>query len=174
MKTSVRALTRSAVLAALAAVLLYLGAVLPSGRLALTAVAGLAALSVMLDFGGKWALGVYAVSALLGLLLSPAKGCAILYAAFLGWYPALKCLIERVRPRAAQWAIKFALFNAAVLALYFLARAVLAEALSALSESLPVWLLWLGANAVFLAYDFGLTGLTRFYVRRIAGKGNGV
>lgn len=174
MKTSIRALTRSAVLSALAAALLYLGAVLPSGRIALTAVAGLSALSVMLDFGGKWALGVYAVSALLGLLLAPAKSCAILYAVFLGFYPALKVLIERVRLRAAQWGIKLAVFNAVVLALYFLARAVLTDAISALPERLPVWLLWLGLNAVFFVYDLGLTGLIKTYVRRIAGKRNGV
>ncbi len=174
MKANTRALTRSAVSAALAVVLLYLGAIVPSGRLALTAVAGLAALFVMLDCGRKWAIGVFIVSALLALLLSPVKASAVLYAAFLGYYPALKILIERVRRPAVQWGIKLALFNAALLALYLLARAILTDTISELPSSLPMWLIWIGLNAVFLAYDVGMKGLIRVYVRRFAGKGNGV
>ncbi len=174
MKANTRALTRSAVSAALAVVLLYLGAIVPSGRLALTAIAGLATLFVMLDCGGKWALGVFTVSALLALLLSPVKASAVLYAAFLGYYPALKTLIERVRRPAAQWGIKLVLFNAVLLALYLLTHAILTDTLSELPSSLPMWLIWIGLNAVFLAYDIGLKGLIRVYVRRIAGKRNGV
>ncbi len=174
MKANTRALTRSAVSAALAVVLLYLGAVMPSGRLALTAVAGLAALFVMLDCGGKWSLGVFIVSALLALLLAPVKGSAVLYAAFLGYYPALKTLIERVRRPAAQWGIKLVLFNAVLLALYLLTHAILTDTLSELPSSLPTWLIWIGMNAVFLAYDVGLKGLIRVYIRHFSGKKNGV
>ena len=174
MKSNVRALTRSAVSAALAVVLLYIGTIVPSGRLALTAIAGLAALFVMLEHGGKWAAGVYAVSALLGLLLAPSKAAAILYAAFLGYYPALGSLIERLRSSVVRWVIKFALFNAVLAAMFFLANAVLSDSLSGVADALPAWLLWIGLNAVFFIYDLGLKGLKRFYVRRIAGKGNGV
>ena len=174
MNAKVRALTRSAVSAALAVVLLWLGAALPSGRLALTAVAGLAALFVMLECGGRWAFGVYLVSALLGFVLTPVKAGAVLYAALLGYYPALKCLIERIRSAALQWTCKLALFNAALFAVYLLARAVFADTVSALSSSLPLWAICIGLNAVFLVYDIGLKGLIRIYVRRFAGKRNGV
>lgn len=174
MKTNVRALTRSAVCAALSVVLLYLAALLPSGRLALTAVAGLAAMLVMLACGGKWAIGVYIVSAFLALLLTPSKTCAILYAAFLGYYPAISCQIERVRSQTAQWGIKFVLFNAAVAALFLLSRAILTDALPMKLQAWPLWIVWIGMNAVFLVYDIGLKGLKKIYVRRFVGKGNGV
>ncbi len=170
MKTNVRALTQSAVSAALAVVLLWIGSAIPSGKLAFTAIAGLAALFVMLRFGGKWAIGVYLVSMLLGLLLAPSKGYALLYAAFLGYYPALKSVIERVRQKFAQWAIKIALFNVVLAALFLLARTILTEMSGDWSASLPIWLLWVLINIVFVLYDFGLTGLIRIFVRRFAGK----
>lgn len=174
MKANIRALTHSAILAALAVVLLFISAIVPSGRLALAAVAGLAALLALLAFGGKWALGVYVVSTALGLLLVPSKGSAILYAVFLGYYPALKCIIERIRSCAAQWTVKLASFNAILIAMFLLARAILTDALSALPQSVPLWLLWIGMNVVFVVYDLGLKGLIRIYVRRFTGKRNGV
>ena len=174
MRGNIRYLTRSAAAAALAAVLVYLSGVLPSGRLALSAVAGISALLILLECGGKWALGVYIVSAALSLLLTPSKAYALLYAAFLGYYPALKCVIERIKSRLFQWVVKLAVLNAVLSVLFFFLRAKFAEALEAVPSSLPLWLLWIGINIVFLVYDLGLLGLIRLYVRRFAGQRNGV
>ena len=128
---------------------------------------------VMLECGGVWAFSVFIVSALLGFFLAPVKGSTILYIAFLGYYPALKILIERLKSKAAQWAIKLVLFNAVFLVLFLLARALLTDSLSGLSASAPMWLVWIGLNIVFLVYDFGLTGLIRVYIGRIARRKNG-
>lgn len=171
MRANVRALARGAVLTALATVLIYLGGVLPTWRLAITAIAGLAALAAMLLSGEKWAAAVFVLSALLSLLLAPVKVCAILYAVFLGYYPALKCLIERLRAKPLQWGVKLILLNVVLVCLYFLARSVLLDSISV--PALPVWILWIGVNVVFVVYDYGLTGLIRVFIRRIAGKGVG-
>ena len=160
-------LARCALLAALGTVLVYLASVLPSGRLALVAVAGLVSAAVVIHCGGKSAAAVFAVSAVLSLLLSPDKGNALLYAAFLGYYPALKSLIEHLHNRVFCWAVKLVLFNAVFALLWFLAQSLL---LGGMEVKLPLWLLWPGANVVFVLYDVGLSRLIGVYIRRFAGK----
>ena len=160
-------LARCAVLTALGTVLVYLASMLPSGRLALVAVAGLVGAAAVIHCGGKAAAGVFVVSALLSFLLSPDKGNALMYAAFLGYYPALKSLIERLRSLVAVWAVKLVLANGVFALLWFLARAVL---LDGTEIQLPLWLFWIGLNVVFVIYDIGLSRLIYVYVRRFAGK----
>lgn len=167
MKTRSGALARSALLAAVATVLICLCAVLPSGRVALTAIAGLCGMLALVHCGGKWAAAVYVVSAALSLLLAGDKGNALLYTCFLGYYPALKSLLERIHSKTWSWIAKFALFNAVLALLWFAARAVL---MADMDKMLPVPLLWLGANFIFFVYDIGLSRLIYVYIRNFAGK----
>lgn len=167
MKTKTKCLARSAIFAAVATALVCLCAVFPSGRLALIAIAGLCSALALIHCGGKWAAGVFAVSAVLSFLISPGKGNALLYASFFGYYPALKSLFERIHSRIAGWIAKFAVLNVAFAALWFLARAVLFEGVE---TPIPLPLLWVGINVVFFLYDIGLSRLISVYIRNFAGK----
>lgn len=165
MSGNTRKLTLAALLGALQLVLLLLSAVLPSGRLAFAALAGVLGAGILLECGLKHTILAYIAVSLLGLLLLPQKGMAALFALFFGYYPMVKSGAERLDRRWKEWLVKLGVFNLAFAAAYALLR------LGFLSGvELPgLWLgfLWLGANAVFVLFDLGFTALIAFYLQRV-------
>ena len=159
MKTNrTKKLAFSAIVTALSVVFLYVGALFDVLDLSAAALASLCVLWVTVEFGARWALAVYAATALLALLLLPAKLPAVLYAGLFGYYPPLKAFYERKLHGALVWVAKVATMNAAVLCMILVVRYVAAEAL---------WfeiLLLVTANIVFVLYDIAITRLMRAYV----------
>lgn len=167
MNVKTKKLTQSALIAALSSALLILSAVLPTGRLAVVAIAGLCMTVAVINCGAFYAAGAFAVSGVIGLLLSPVKGCAVAYLLFLGWYPIVKSPIEHIKSRTAEMMVKLLVFNAALAASYFAAVSLLMNDLNLSIESrLPGALMWLAANVVFVLYDFGLTQLIMAYLKK--------
>ena len=95
MKDKVRPLAYGSLSAAAGVLLLFLASVLPNGRLAVLCIATLCVAFIRMLSGWKWALGCYAVTAALSLLLLPSKAMPILYAAFFGYYPRILRLYSR-------------------------------------------------------------------------------
>lgn len=159
MKTNrTKKLAFSAIVTALAVVFLYVGALFDVLDLSAAALASICVLWIMVEFGTRWALAVYAAASILALLLLPVKLPAVLFAGLLGYYPPLKALYERKLHGILQWAAKLLTLNAAVLVMILVVRYVAAEAL---------WfevLLLVTANIVFVIYDIALTRLMRAYV----------
>ncbi len=156
-------LTRAGILTAMAAALLYAGAWVPRGGIALAALACLVGAVVLIECGTRWAVGHFAVTALLGLLLSPDKTPALWYALVLGPWPVLKHLIEALPSAAARWALKLAAFCACMAALYFLFSAAFTDAM----PQAPVYLLLPALAAVFVVFDIAFTRLIGLYMRRV-------
>ena len=152
-------------LAALQLVLLYLGTIMPSWKLALTALAGIINAAVLIECGvGSSVLSFVAVSALSALIL-PQKSLALLYIAFFGYYPLLKSAAEHIRNRVFEWTAKLAVFNVACAICMAALRFGFITDIS-LPEVALVFL-WLGLNVVFIIYDIGLTRLISLYIQRI-------
>lgn len=106
------------ILAALAVVLLSLGGILPFATFCCPILAMLCLIPVVEEFGTKTALIFYVAVSLLGLLLAPDKEVALLFA-FLGYYPALRGIIDaKIRPQVLNYFIKLALFGEAIAVLY--------------------------------------------------------
>lgn len=159
-------MARLALLAALGVAFLFLGAVLPSARLAISALAGFFAAAALMMYGYGRAFGVYAVTAALALLVLPSKLCAILYAGFFGLYPLVKAFLEsRIAAQKPCWAAKLAVYTLA-----FFAWWLFGSAIATLSETALRWyILWpLGAVA-FAAYDVCFSFLVKLYIQRISG-----
>ena len=156
-------------LTALSVVILFFAALAPSGKLGLTAVAGLIPAVAVLNGGIRTGFLCYAGTSILSLVLLPGKLPALLYAILLGHYPMLKSLIERLHRRPLEWLLKLALANA----LFFLLRRfVWALLVPALPEALSAaWLYYLSGNAAFIAYDFGFSRLIALYRSRILKRG---
>jgi hypothetical protein len=119
---------------------------------------------VLLECGRRWSLLAYAAVSLISILLLPTKAPAVLYAAFFGYYPIIKSLIERLgRPRL-EWPLKLLLALAsltAVLLVYkvgFLGGAELPHA--------AVWAVYAAGLLGFAAYDVLLSKLIETYIRR--------
>lgn len=153
------------VLTALSLIFLYLASVLPTGRLGVVALAGLLPAGAVVSAGLPAGAFCYAATGILGLLLSPDKGNALLYLVFFGLYPLAKCLIERSRRLPLEILLKLAFFNVSLTICWFSLRAALLSGLPGLFQQL--WALYLLGNAVFLIYDFGFTKLIAFYAARV-------
>lgn len=146
------------VMAAGSLVFLWIASITPSGRLGLTAVAGLFPMAAVLAAGRSAGYLCWAASGLLGFFLLPDKGVPLLYLAFLGLYPIVKGRIESIRRLPAEWGFKLVFFNLALTLFWFFFRGMfLPDPPSWLADNLP--LLYLLGSAVFVLYDVGLSRL---------------
>lgn len=146
------------VLAAGSLVLLWLACAVPSGRLGLTAAAGLFPLAASLYAGRAAGYLCWAAASLLGLFLLPDKGIALLFLAFLGLYPVTKGRIESLRRPGLEWGLKLSWFVLTLSLFWFVLRELfLAQALSETAGGVP--LIYGAGSLIFAAYDLGLSQL---------------
>lgn len=155
----------TAMLTALSLILLYVSAFLPTGRMGVVAAAGLLPAAAVVSGGLSAGALCWAGTGLLGLLLLPDKGNALLYLLFFGIYPLVKCLVERLRKLPLEILLKLVFFNAVFSVFWFGLRAVFLSALPL--PELAHWLVYLLGNIVFLVYDFGFSKLIDVYVQRV-------
>lgn len=155
------------VMSALAVALLLLS-YFPYFTYAVPAIAGLVGLIVLIEINKKWAVITYAVTAVLALLFAEPEAM-LMYVLFLGYYPILKAVIEKINNKTLQYFIKFAVFNAAVIIVY----AVLAKIFGIYMGDVGVlrkygiaFLLAL-ANVTFYLYDIVLVRVANAYIMRL-------
>ncbi len=157
---------------ALSVVLMFLCSLIPFGTFAFPMLAGMLLVVIVIECGYPWAFSVYGAVSVLSFLLVSDKEAALFYAVFLGYYPIIKSLIERVRSRALQIVIKLCVFNAAMIAAFYIGTSLLSvprESYTLFGVYLP-WLFLLLANAVFLLYDLCISRLAVIYLRRFHDK----
>lgn len=154
----------SALCAAIAAVMIIAGSLLPTGRVALAAVAGLATAAALIECGYMYSILEFVVAAGLGMLLSPSKTGALMFCVLFGWYPIVKSLLERIPNRTVEYVLKFFVIAAVFAAVYLLSRLGIGDI------NLPriqIFLTAVVAVIGFFAYDICLSGLIRIYIRRV-------
>ncbi len=166
MKTTSK-ITFCALLTALAVAIMLLS-YFPYFTYAVPAVSGLVGLVVLIEIGGKWPLLTYIVSAVLILIFAEPEA-KLMYALFFGYYPILKAYIERIGKRVVQYLIKFVVFNAAILSVYFIAVKILGMPLDDFDTfgkiGLIVFLVL--ANITFFLYDIVLVRVAAVYMKKI-------
>ncbi len=158
--------------AALMIVILLLGALLPTAEIALPALAGILLIPVVIELGRRAALSVYAVTALLSLLLVPSWEPKLLFAFFFGYYPVLKAVLESHLPRWGEWLCKLAVFNAVTVVAYWVMLRFLgleADAFTVAGINMP-WVFLAAGNVIFVLYDMGMTQLIGTYVTRFSHR----
>lgn len=147
---------------------LWLACLSPSGRLGLNAVAGLFPMVAVMAAGSSAGYFCWAVISILGLILLPDKGMALIYLGLFGLYPVLKSRFEKGKGLVVGWCMKIAYFNVVFAVLWFGFRTMF---LTALPGWLSSTLIWSVGNAVFIAYDIGLTRLIfGLFDRFISGR----
>lgn len=154
------------IVSALSVVLMLITAVLPFLSYALPLLAGALLILMVIEINKSWAFIVYAAVSLLAIFVVPDKEAATFYVAFFGYYPIIKSSLEKYLPRVLEWIVKLVIFNAAVLAAYWVTVKLLGipfEDLQTLGKyGVPI-LLGL-ANFTFLMYDIMLTKLVTLYL----------
>lgn len=158
-----KALTLSAVLSALSVALMLLGAVVEVFDLCAVMLASFCTLFALIRVDGKHAWLVYAVTAVLALLLLPSKAVALEYLFFGGYYPILRAATARLRPIPA-YGVKLAVFNAALTVLLLLFRELFVAADAPLILEVSTYLL---GNGAFLLYDYALGRVGFMMVHRL-------
>ena len=162
------------VLAAASLAVLWLACLAPSGQVGVTAAAGLFPVGAVLAAGRGAGLLCWAAASLLGLLLLPNKGVALMYLVFFGLYPVVKSRLEQLKSRTAEWVGKLLALNAALTLLWAAFSRLFLPALPGWMTG-QVWILYLAGNIIFVLYDIALSRLIGGLTARLRrGRGPGV
>lgn len=158
-------LALAALLSALGVVLLALGSFVEVLDLSVAALASFFCIYAVIEMRGGYPWMMWVVTSGLAFLILPQKSPALFYF-FLGHYPMIKALTERL-PRPLSWVVKLVWFHLSG-ALAFLGFHYLFAPGVPLDGRLWYWiLLYLGALAGFILFDIALTRMITFYLVRL-------
>ena len=138
---------------------------------AIPAIAGLFMMVPLIECGVSWAFGTYIASSAL-ILITGETEAKILYILFLGYYPILKSLIEKINKQAVEWILKLICFNIAAVAFYYVSSRLFAVSFDDFGE----WgkygaLIFLAiCNVVFVLYDIGISRVASYYIYALHDK----
>lgn len=161
-----RRLATAGLLAALACVALFFGSMIELVDLSASALAALVVMVAVVELGKGWATGVYAVAAVISVLILPSTA-TVVFAAFLGYYPIIKVFLDKIRPKILQYAVKLTLFNGFLTVAMWLCVYILGveNEWAALG-----WALYVLGNATFVVFDFAIGVLAVWYINRIGRR----
>lgn len=159
------------IVAALSVVLMMM-TFIPSMTFVLPAAAGVLLMLMVIEVNKSWAFMVFVAVSLISVFVVPDRMAAVMYILFFGYYPVLKALMESKLPRVLEVILKFAVFNAAIIAAYYLLTFVMGTPVLEFDfwaeRGLPVVALvaivLVIANAVFFVYDLALSKLVEAYL----------
>ena len=157
---------------ALALVLMLCTGLIPVGTFAFPIFSGILLVAVVIEFGEKWAAAAFAAVAILSLFLAGDKEAVAYFIAFFGFYPIAKSGIERLRSRAVQYILKYALFTVCIIAAFTVCKFVLAipdEEFTIFGVYIP-WVFLLVAEVLFFFYDKCVTIMVTRYIISIRNK----
>ena len=156
-----RYIAESGLLVALTLVILYATSVIPISTLSILTVASCLTPISIIRTSIKNTILVYIASSILSFFLVPTN-IAIYYTSFFGVYGIIKYFIEKAKNIPLEIFLKLISFNILLGIIYFITKSFLVV----ISPDLPLWILWLGAQIVFLVYDYALTLAISFFLRR--------
>ena len=163
-----RKIALTAMFSALGTVFLFLTGVWPFGTAALLCAAAAFVAFSVLECGIGCGILSYAVIAALGFLLVPDKTITLWeFVLLLGYYPIVKCLIERLNRLWLEWVIKIVFFSVMTALLLLLFQFVL---FIPVITKLPVWLYGVGGIILLAVYDYALSLLLSYYQNHLKGK----
>ena len=158
-------------LVAALSVVVMLTSYFPYLTYAIPALAGLFMMIPLIECGVSWSMGTYIVSSAVIFITGEIED-KILYVMFLGYYPVLKSIIERINKQFIEWIIKLVCFNAAAIAFYFVSSKLFAVSF----DDFGAWgrygaLLFLAfCNVVFVMYDIGISRVATYYMISLHNK----
>jgi len=167
---STKKITLCRLVAALSVVVM-LTSYFPYLTYAIPAIAGLFMMIPLIECGVYWGFGTYIASAAI-IFITGEMEAKILYVMFLGYYPILKSLIEKINKQFIEWIIKLLCFNVAAIAFYYVSTVLFGISFDDFGE----WgkygaLLFLAlCNVVFVLYDIGISRIASYYMFTLHDK----
>ncbi|MHB1314402.1 MAG: hypothetical protein ACYCX2_02815 [Christensenellales bacterium] len=161
--TGAHRISFTAMVSVLSLIFLYLAIVLPTSRLAFYFLSSAFVAALVIENELGLAILSFVVTSLLAMLLLGFVPALFPYILLFGHYGIGKALFERMKRKAVAFAAKLAYFNVFLLTTYLLAKEVLFKDIEAV---LPLWALWLIAQAVFVVYDLAYTLVITLYYNK--------
>lgn len=145
---------------ALCLLLMFMTGMVPFATFALPAMAGIVLIVVLVEMGRSTTALVYGAVSLLSLFMCPDKEAAMMFIGFFGFYPLVKDLLDRIRFRLPRMAVKFAVFNVAIVVSYWIIINLfgLSDVMEEMGAfgSATLFVTWLMGCGVFVVYDLAL------------------
>ena len=164
---STKKLALAGIFSALCVVFLFVGSLFQTLDLSAAAIASIIVLIAYIELGKGWALGVYAVAALLSILLLPQKTAAAVFTFFVGFYPIFKVLLNNIKSLWLSYVARIACFNVFLTLLIFVSTRLLGIEEDFLGFGYVIYGL---ANLAFIVFDFALERISLVYLTRIKPK----
>ncbi|MBS6502960.1 MAG: hypothetical protein KH415_15290 [Clostridium sp.] len=158
-------ITLSAILVALTNIILYLNFLLPISTISILTLASLLIPIALIKGSIKSAFLVYIASSIIGFFILPIN-IILLYILFFGIYGIVKYYIEKLNKLYLEIFFKIIFCNISLFISIFVFKSFIAIEIT----KLPLWLLWIIAQPVFLIFDYALTLLISFYMQRIHNR----
>jgi hypothetical protein len=159
-----RKISLAAMLGAFTLLFLYIASVIPTGRFAVYFLSSVFVAALMVEYDTGLAFLMFVAVSLLSFLILPDRTRVFYYILFFGHYGIGKHFIEKIKDKVVAFVLKLLYFNAAMGLMYLLATKLLvADTVS----PLPVWVLLIIAQIVFVVYDYLYSMVTQFYVQHI-------
>lgn len=170
-KNRTKCIALGGILAALAIVVMLTGGMLPFATFAAPVFAGVFIMPIAVEIGAKTALLAYVAVSLLSLLMVPDKEMVLFFIFLFGYYPIIQPYLAKIKNKVLRILAQFAIFNAAVGAIYCLLLLVFANpALMAEFTAMPP-LFWvftlLIANVTFAVYNIMVSRLRIVYLCKL-------
>lgn len=152
------------ILTALTIISLMAASWLPTSKLFFLAASSLFSSIIIIKIDLASALLLYTTTTILAFLLIPSKAIFIAYFLFFGLYGIIKFLCEQLSSIVLSWIAKIIAFNVSLLIAYLLAGLVFS---AEISSKLPLPVLWLIGQIIFIVYDIVYTSFIGFYYERL-------
>jgi hypothetical protein len=154
-------IAESGLLVALTLVILYATSIIPISKLSILTVASCLIPISIIRTSIKNTILVYIASSVLSFFLVPTN-IALHYTLFFGVYGIIKYLIEKAKNIPLELLLKLIAFNILLGIIYLITKSFLGIS----STKFSLWILLLGAQIVFLVYDYALTLAISFFLSR--------
>ena len=164
--TKAQRVSFTALISALCVAIMSVSRIVPIGIYALPPVCSVFIMIILIEFGVKWALGSFIVSALLSAIFANPES-SMVYIVFFGYYPIAKMYLERINNLVLKWIAKIILFNAVIVSGYLLLNLVVPVIEEFFTQGKLIFIfIIIAAQIMFVMYDVCISKLSVTYFQK--------
>jgi hypothetical protein len=160
-------MAKGGIITALGVILIYLSSIVPGNKLFLLSIASCLIPIAVITTNLKNSFIIYISTLILAFLMTGLTTAVIAYAFFFGIYGLVKYYIEKIGKLPIEFLLKIAFFNVCFYISYNILKLFLP---SSFNFKLSIFIFIIGAEFIFLFYDYFLTVMIAFINKRLIKK----
>ena len=157
-------MAKGAVITAASVILIYLSTIIPGNKLFLLSIASCLIPVAVVTTSLKNSFIIYLSTLILAFLMSGLTTAVIAYALFFGVYGIIKYYIEKIRKLPIEILLKLLYFNICLFVFYNILKLFTS---TSLNFKLSIYIFIIGAELIFVFYDYFLTVMILFISKRL-------